>query len=181
MKNTYWFVGALVLYTLVFSLVTYMRVTSPVIVGLTVVGLLIGFILPLFLDALIPRLMDGSAKASPGFAKDVLSQGAANVAQGNVYIESQKGSPLRSYPLLFGYVLAAIFVISSTQNWLGRGVVLGLGLSLVLDIVISRNPTVLRARWFSIFHTRLNDKELEYFVWTVVVGFGLLTFLAAFV
>lgn len=182
MQKTAMFLLIGLLYTLLFSIATYLRSQTIIATGLTAAGLGLGFILPMFLDVLIPKLMDGSAKAERQFAQDMLKEGAANIVAGNVYTESQAGSPLRSYPLLFGYALAAIFVLTSTNNWFGRGVVLGLGFALVLDLVASRKPAdYLRRRWFSVFHTRLTDQELQYFVWGCAGLFVILSVIGVFV
>jgi hypothetical protein len=169
-----------VLYMLVLAIVWYLRLQSVMTVGIAGLGSLIGFLLPILLDVLLPKMMDGSATTSSAFAKDVLAQSAASLRAGNLHTASAPQTPLRSYPLLAAYMAAAFFVISSTQNWFGRGFVIGLGLSLVLDIFLSRNPEILRERWFSVFRTNLSDRELSYFVWAVIAIFGLLTLFSAF-
>lgn len=168
-----WFV-----YVAVLSFIWFVRFHNPLSIVIAVIGSLAGFVLPIMLDVLLPRIIDGSAKADTSFAKDVLRASAYELKQGNVHSINVPRTPLRSYPLLFAYFVAAIFVITSTQNWFGKGFVLGLGISLVGDIFISRAATTLRERWFSVFRTNLTDLELGYFVWVVVGTFGLLSFLA---
>ncbi len=171
-----------VLYTLILALLWFFRSHSVVNVGVAVAGSLIGFLLPVLLDVLLPKIVSGSAKADTDFAKEVLQESAEQMRQGNIHSETAPVTPLRSYPLLFGYLLAAIFVISSTSSWFGRGFVLGLGLSLVLDLLLSRKPVeYLKARWFSVFHANLSEKEFDYFVWVSAGVFVILTILSAFV
>lgn len=58
---------------------------------------------------------------------------------------------------------------------------MGLGLSLMLDLFLSRRPIeALKERWFSVFHANLSEKEFDYFVFGVIGVFGFLTLLAAF-
>ncbi len=163
------------IYTGVLSLILFLRLQTLSGLLLQLAGSLIGLLLPLFIDVLLPRIQDGSAKPDITVAKDVLKQGTNTVLSGSIYHEGQEGSLLRSYPLLLGYFIAAFFVITSTQNWFGRGFVLGLGLFLVTDLYLSKNPETLRKRWFSVFHTRLNDTELKYFVFASIGTFGILT------
>lgn len=147
----------------------------------SVIGSLVGFALPILLDVVLPHLISGSATPTKEFMGTVVQQSMTSVKQGNVYSASVPPTPLRSYPLLLGYAITALFVITSTQNYLGRGFVLGLGLSLVLDLWISKNPSsYLRQRWFSVFKTNLNDQELSFFVFGVVVIFSLFTIIALF-
>lgn len=149
------------------------------LIGLFVIGGLVGFLLSMVFDELVPRMVEGKANVNAEFAKQVLQSSAREIRQGNVYKSNVYGSPLRSYPLLVAYILAALLVITSSTNFFGKGVVLGIGLCLVLDLFLSRTPaSYLRQRWFSVFRTNLSDRELQYFVWGVVGVFGVLTLLS---
>lgn len=169
-----------ILYIVLLSIVWYLRLQVIMTVALSLVGSIVGFLLPIVLDVLLPRMMDGSAKVDGTFAKDILHESADQLKQGNIHATNAPQTPLRSYPLLVAYFAAAIFVITSTQNWFGRGFVLGLGFSLVADIFFSRAPGILRERWFSVFRTNLTDGELQYFVAIVIGAFALLSVFAAF-
>lgn len=168
-------------YIAILSVIWYLRFSTVLSVAFAVVGSAIGFLFPIVLDVLLPKIIDGSVKAETSFAKDVLQASADQLKQGNIHSTDAPETPLRSYPLLFAYFVAAIFVITSTQNWFGKGFVLGLGFSLVGDIFTSRVPMTLRERWFSVFRTNLTDVELKYFVWVTVAAFGLISFLSAMV
>lgn len=181
MRKNSTLIVAWVLYVVILSVIWYLKLQNVLSVTLSIVGGFIGFVLPILLDVLLPKMMDGSAKVDTTFAKDILQASAYQLKQGNIHASNAPKTPLRSYPLLFAYFVAAVFVITSTQNWFGRGFVLGLGFSLVGDIYISRIPVVLRERWFSVFRTNLSDLELRYFVWVVVGAFGLISLLAAVV
>lgn len=177
-KNTALIAGWIV-FAAVLAVIWFLRLQSIPTVVFALLASLIGFVLPIFLDILLPKIMDGSAQTSTSFAKEVLQAGADQVKQGNIHQSDPPKTPLRSYPLLVAYIVASIFVITSTQNWFGRGFVMGLGFSLVGDIFFSRNPITLRERWFSVFRTNLSDGELRYFVWITIASFGVLTLLAA--
>lgn len=180
-KNVALFLGW-VLYTLVLSLVWYFRFTDFLIVGLAALGSLIGFILPVFLDVLLPRMMAGGMKVDATLAKEVFREGASQVRAGNMVPTTAPKTPLRSYPLLAGYFMSAFFVITSTGNFFGRGFVMGLGLSLMLDLFLSRRPIeMLKERWFSVFHANLTEQEFDYFVYACLGVFAVLSILAILV
>jgi hypothetical protein len=171
-----------ILYTLILSFIWYFRLGVLITVSLAALGSFIGFILPVFLDVLLPKIIGGDMKYDRATAKEVLQEGASQVRAGNMVPDVAPKTPLRSYPLLAGYFLTALFVITSTGNFFGRGFVMGLGLSLMLDLFLSRRPVeMLKERWFSVFHANLSEKEFDYFVFGVIGVFGLLTLLAAFV
>ncbi len=178
MNKTAYLICAWPAFTLILSLLWYLRLNDFVIIGLAALGSLVGFLLPVFLDVLLPYMMTGSAKMDKTFATQVIRESLTQVKTGNLHNEQVISTPLRSYPLLFAYMFAALFVITSTQNWFGRGFVLGLGFSLVADIFFARDPLILRPRWFSVFHTNLSDVQLKYFVYITIGGFGVLTLLA---
>lgn len=181
MRKNSTLIVAWILYSVALSALWYLRVQNVVSVGLAVAGSLVGFLLPIVLDVLLPKIIDGSAKADTTFAKDILTASANQLKQGNVHSLDVTQTPLRSYPLLLAYFAATIFIITSTQNWFGRGFVLGLGFSLISDIYISRAPVSLRDRWFSVFKTNLSDVELRYFTWIIIAVFGVISLIAAVV
>ncbi|MEP7166872.1 MAG: hypothetical protein ABI758_02760 [Candidatus Woesebacteria bacterium] len=180
-KNVVLFLGW-ILYTLVLSLIWYFRLGVPLTVGIAALGSFVGFVLPVFLDVLLPKIMAGDVKINTSTAKDVLQQGASQVRQGNLVPTNAPQTPLRSYPLLAGYFLTAFFVITSTNNFFGRGFVMGLGLSLMMDLFLYRHPLeLLKERWFSVFHANLTEPEFDYFVYGAIGVFGILTVLSAIV
>lgn len=147
-----------------------------------ITGSFLGFVIPIVLDVVLPMYMKGTATLSKETVQTVVEQTANQVKSGNVYDKNLMPTPLRSYPLLFGYFVMAVFIITSTSNWIGTGFVLGLGLYLALDLWFSKTPTdYLRKRWFSVFHTNLSDTELRYFVWGSIGGFGIITLLSVLV
>lgn len=169
-----------IVYTAVLSLIWFLRVGVAMTLLLAVIGSLIGFVLPILLDILLPKVMDGSAEANRSFATSVLKESAQQLQAGNLHAASAPRTPLRSYPLLLAYLGATVYVITSTQSWFGKGFVLGLGLSLVADLFFYRkNASLLRERWFSVFRTNLTDSELSLFVRISTVVFGILTVVAA--
>lgn len=92
---------------------------------------------------------------------------------------SEVGRILFSYVSLFGYGLLALYVITSTGNVFGKAVVLGCGLSLITDLLLSsRVPARLSARWFGHFKAKLSAMEMQVFVWGSVIAFIVLTFFA---
>ncbi len=177
-KNVVLFLGW-ILYALVLSFLWYFRFHDFLIVGFAALGSLIGFVLPVFLDILLPRIMAGNIKMDMSSAKEVLQAGASQVRAGNMVPTTAPKTPLRSYPLLAGYFLTAFFVITSTGNFFGRGFVVGLGLSLMMDLFLSRRPIEsLKERWFSVFHANLTEQEFDYFVFACLGVFAVLTILA---
>lgn len=179
-KNTALAIGWIV-YMAVLVTAWFLRTQDFVVISLALGGSFIGFLLPIVLDVLLPKMMDGSAVIGSDFAKGIVTESVQQIRQGNLSQNEVKKTPLRSYPLLLAYFAATIFIISSTQNWFGRGFVLGLGFSLIADIVVYRSSVLLRDRWFSVFRTNLTDAELQYFVWIVVGVFGVLSVLSALV
>jgi len=92
---------------------------------------------------------------------------------------SRIGKLLYSYPFLFAFGMVALYVATSSSGWFGKALVLGMGLRLVIDIVeSSADISVLKARWFSEFPTRLTDLELRILVSVCVIFQIVLTILA---
>lgn len=86
------------------------------------------------------------------------------------------GQAIYSYPFLFGFGVVALFMVTSTSNWFGKALVLGMGLRLVADLFVSnRNKQVLKQRWFAAFATKLSDGELDVFVYGTLALFVILT------
>lgn len=86
------------------------------------------------------------------------------------------GQLIYSYPFLFAFGLVALYVVTSTDSWFGRAMVLGMGIRLVADLFVSnRDKQILKQRWFTAFATRLSDTELDIFVYGTLALFILLT------
>lgn len=149
--------------------------------ALFAIGMALGLVLPLFLDVLVPHLQKGTASFDPSFLRSMTKEGMQSVTKGPA-LQPTEHTPLRSYPVLIGVILTGFFVISTTQGWFGKGVVLGFGFALIADLVSScGNKQLLRSRWFSYFQTRLQDVELDIFVSIFVVIFSILTVLSVLV
>lgn len=89
------------------------------------------------------------------------------------------GQLLYSYPFLFAFGIVALYVVTSTDSWFGRALVLGMGLRLVADLFVSnRDKQILKQRWFTAFATRLSDAELDVFVYGSLALFILLTIIS---
>ncbi|MBP9700648.1 hypothetical protein KBD71_05205 [Candidatus Woesebacteria bacterium] len=180
MKHTLRFLLPWILFTLVITIVFFFKTSQIITTVMILAGLIIGFILPLFIDAIIPKISGKKLEVDATLAKDVLTQGTSELVAGHFYSESQSGSLLRSYPLLGGFWVAAILVITSSTSMFGKGFILGLGLFLMIDLFLSREPATLKQRWFSTFKTGFTDQELHFFVWgniAVFAVFSLLTLL----
>lgn len=90
--------------------------------------------------------------------------------------KTQTGQMIYSYPFLFAFALISLYIVTSSSVWFGKAVVLGMGLRLCIDIVMSgQDKTRLRERWFSIYQTRLSDSELSFFVYGSIVVWVALT------
>lgn len=180
-KNFQLLLGWIVLAVLL-SVVSYLKSHNLFAVGLLIAGSLSGVIIPVFLDILLPKIMKADTKINASMASDTLKEGMAVMKQGTIHSSGSVPTPLRSYPLLGAYVLSAFFIITSTGSYLGRGFVLGLGLSLVFDLWLSRRPIeYLKERWFSVFHANLSDKEFDYFVFGSLGIYGILVLLGILV
>lgn len=89
------------------------------------------------------------------------------------------GQMIYSYPFLFAFAAVAFYVVTSSESWFGRALVLGMGLRLVADLFISnRDKQILKQRWFTAFATRLSDGELNIFVYGTVALFIFITVLS---
>lgn len=165
---------------MIITIVFFFKTSQILSTVLILAGLIVGFIVPFFIDAISPKISGKKLEVDAALAKDVISQGSSELMAGHFYSESQSGSLLRSYPLLAGYWVAAILVITSSTSLFGKGFILGLGLFLMIDLFLSKEPATLKRRWFSTFKTGFTDQELSYFVWgniAVFAVFSLLTLL----
>ncbi len=92
---------------------------------------------------------------------------------------TKMGQMIYSYPFLFAFGAVALYIATSSDNWFGKALVLGMGLRLVADLFISnRDKQILKQRWFTAFATRLSDMELDIFVYGTVALFVFITILA---
>lgn len=125
----------------------------------------IGCVLIFFLDAWTPlfdSLSTSKWKETMQQAKDE----SVEVVTSHFHTKPVHNSIIRSYLFLVAYFATGFFVVTSTNGYLGKGVVLGLGVALLHDLVTHSRPiSLLKERWFSVFPVGLNDKELQYFVW----------------
>lgn len=180
-KNSLLFAGWIGL-TAFMCLAWFLRSHPILQIGFSVVGSLIGFVLPVFLDILLPKFMTGHIDLNSSMAKDVLSQGVTQVREGHIQSDQAPKTPLRSYPLLLSYMAIALLIMSSSHDLFPRGFIVGLGFSLVADLVMSRRPIEhLKDRWFSVFHANLSDKEFDYFIAIMTGAYILITIVAVFV
>lgn len=177
MKQTLRFLLPWILFTLIITIVFFFKTSQISVTAMILAGLIVGFIVPFFIDAILPKISGKKLEVDASLAKDVLSQGASELVAGHFYSESQSGSLLRSYPLLGGYWVAAILVITSSTSFFGKGFILGLGLFLMIDLYLSREPADLKRRWFSTFKTGFTDQELNYFVWGNIAVFAVFSLL----
>lgn len=163
---TLYFVGLAVLSGIV------MRGIIPVL--LWGVGGAVGIVLPRAMD--IGLLLFG--KEQTGNAKQIVSDFKQEFLKKQDTATVVPKSPLRSYPFLFGYAIASLYVLTSTKPVFGKALLLGVGLSLITDLLLHRKPKgELRSRWFRLFPTNLTDQELDIFVIVCVIGFGLISLL----
>ncbi|HSW89605.1 MAG TPA: hypothetical protein VLH19_01905 [Patescibacteria group bacterium] len=175
-------VSVWILFTVVSTLLIFLRRSDLISAGLFALGVGIGFICSVLIDVLFPSSNGQIPAVSKEQVRQVISQTVSEVKTVGTYKQVQARNPLRSYPALAAYFVAAFFVISSTSSFLGRGVVLGLGLSLVTDLYISKTSLAgLRSRWFSLFPVNLSDSELVIFVWLVCGVFSVLSLIAVLV
>jgi hypothetical protein len=104
------------------------------------------------------------------------------VREGNLQNAQAPRTPLRSYPLLLSYLAIALLIMSSSHDLFPRGFIVGLGFSLMADLVLSRRPIEhLKDRWFSVFRANLSEKEFDYFIAIMTGAYALLTVIAIFV
>lgn len=89
------------------------------------------------------------------------------------------GKLLYSYPFLFAFELVSFYIVTSSADWFGKALVLGMGLQVSFDLFIhSSDLSVLRRRWFSYFPANLTDTELKIFVCATGACLLLFTLLA---
>jgi len=97
----------------------------------------------------------------------------------SLFPTTKVGQLLYSWPFLFAFSVVALYVVTSTSLWFGKSLVLGMGLAFVEDLFVSnRDKLVLKTRWFSAFHAKLTDTELDVFVYAALAGFILLSILS---
>lgn len=177
MKQSLRFLLPWFLFSAIITIVFFFKTSQLLSTGMILAGLIVGFIVPFFIDAMTPKISGKKLEVDASLAKDVLSQGTSELVAGHFYSESQTGSPLRSYPLLAGYWIAAVLVITSSTSIFGKGFILGLGLFLMIDLYLSREPATLKRRWFSTFKTGFTDQELNYFVYGCIAVFAMFSLL----
>lgn len=86
---------------------------------------------------------------------------------------------LRSVLFLTAWVVLAFFAVTSTSSFLGKGVVMGLGLHLLLENwqLQIRNPQVLNSRLFWQIKRVISMKEQKYYLYLFSFLFVILTIL----
>lgn len=140
-----------------------------------VLGSLLGMLLPKLVSIFSEvYLVPSSAASNSARIQNLFWQDSHSL------IPSTKvGQMIYSYPFLFAFGAVALFVVTSTENWFGRAVVLGMGLRLSADLLVSnRDKQILKQRWFTTFSTRLTDSELDIFVYGNLALFLFLTIMA---
>lgn len=92
---------------------------------------------------------------------------------------TEMGQMIYSYPFLFAYGVVALYVVTSSDGWFGKALVLGMALRFVCDLFVSnRDKQILKQRWFSAFAAKLSDVELDVFVYGALAGLILLTIIS---
>lgn len=177
MKQSLHFLLPWILFSVLTTIVFFFKTTQVLYAGMILAGLTIGFIVPFFIDAITPKIVGKKLEVDAAMAKDALSEGTSELVAGHFYSDSQTASLLRSYPLLAGYWVAAVLVITSSTSIFGKGFILGLGLFLMIDLFLSREPAILKRRWFATFRTGFTDHELSYFVWVNIAVFSIFSVL----
>ena len=140
-------------------------------------GSLFGMALPKLLTVCADLLLREGVILNRAFLSNLtrlLTQEASDVIP-----TTRIGKLLYSYPFLFAFELVSLYVVTSSSNWFGKALVLGMGLRLTIDLVThGRDVHSLRERWFSFFPTTLTDVELKLFVIGSVLCLLFFTFLA---
>ena|SRR5258708_7431599 len=148
---------------------------------LTIVFIIIGT----FLGMLLPKAMTIGADlflVSHSKDQESLVSRFSVVARKDamsLFPTTKVGQLLYSWPFLFAFGVTALYIVTSTSGWFGKSLVLGMGLALVSDLFVSnRDKLVLKTRWFSAFHAKLSNTELDIFVYGSLAGFILLSILS---
>lgn len=144
--------------------------------GLILLGSLLGMLLPKLVSVAAEMyLVPAPGKVSP------VSRFFHLVWQDSYSLmpTTKMGQLIYSYPFLFAFAVVSLYVVTSSESWFGRALVLGMGLRLIADLFVSnRDKGVLKQRWFTAFATKLSDAELDVFVYGSLAGFILLTILS---
>ena len=109
------------------------------------------------------------------------ADGAVLYKQYNELQTEPKQLITRSALFIISYIVVAIFVITSTAGYIGHGIVLGLGVSLLTELWFGLNdPLTFQQRFLFQLQRPLTALEMKHLVWVfaaVVAGLSILFFL----